>query len=83
MFVGYPDGVEGYKLWYTEGGISKSLIHRDVVFREDQMFMRAGGEFADKTLDDQRSVEHVELKFQNNSNYQEIEPEVVIRIKKN
>ena len=52
MFEGYPGGVNGYNLWYTEGGMSKSLISRDVVFREDQMFMNAGEESTGKTYDD-------------------------------
>ena len=34
MFVGYPIGVKGYKLWYSDGSVSKSLINKDVVFKE-------------------------------------------------
>ncbi|KAK0578867.1 hypothetical protein LWI29_017505 [Acer saccharum] len=39
MFIGYPDGVKGYKLWYTDGNNSKSFITRDVTFREQEVFM--------------------------------------------
>ena len=39
MFIGYPDGVKGYKLWYTDGSRSKSFITRDVTFREQEVFM--------------------------------------------
>ena len=38
-FLGYPKGVKGYKLWYKEGNGSKTMISRDVIFREDQMYM--------------------------------------------
>ena len=31
-FIGYPDGVEGYKLWCLEEGFKKCMIIRDVVF---------------------------------------------------
>ena len=35
MFIGYPNGVKGYKLWYKEGHISRVMISRDVTFRDD------------------------------------------------
>ena len=38
MFVGYPEGVKGYKLWYKDGGSSKCFISRDVVFRESEYY---------------------------------------------
>ncbi|KAL5557135.1 hypothetical protein UlMin_039371 [Ulmus minor] len=38
MFVGYPEGVKGYKLWNEEGGSSKCIISRDVVFRETEYY---------------------------------------------
>ena len=37
MFIGYPNGVKSYKLWYKEGYVSRVMISRDVTFREDQM----------------------------------------------
>ena len=39
MFIGYPDGVKGYKLWYEDGGSSKCILSRDVVFRETEYYM--------------------------------------------
>ncbi|TXG59979.1 hypothetical protein EZV62_014552 [Acer yangbiense] len=39
MFIGYPDGVNGYKLWYSDSNISKSFNSRDVTFRESEMYM--------------------------------------------
>lgn len=37
IFLGYPDGVKGYKLWLTQPSGSKSIISRDPVFREEDM----------------------------------------------
>ena len=75
IFVGYLDGVKGYKLWYKEGGVSKIVISKDVVFREDHMFMDAGGELAQGSSDNQTCSEQVELEFQNALAHQQSEPE--------
>ena len=40
MFVGYPNGVKGHKLSYKEGEVTKTLISKDVFFKEDEMYMR-------------------------------------------
>ena len=40
MFIGYPEGVKGYKLWFSDENGSKSIISRDVTFREDEMYMK-------------------------------------------
>lgn len=37
MFIGYPEGVKGYKLWNFN--TNKSLISRDVIFKEDESYM--------------------------------------------
>ncbi|KAA0043186.1 pentatricopeptide repeat-containing protein [Cucumis melo var. makuwa] len=39
MFVGYPDGVKGYKLW--DFSKERSLISRDVVFKENEIYMES------------------------------------------
>ena len=38
MFVSYPEGVKGYKLWNEENGFSKCIISQDVVFRETEYY---------------------------------------------
>ena len=38
MFLGYPQGVNGYKLWCMEKGHPRVLISRDVVFKESKMY---------------------------------------------
>uniref|UniRef100_A0A803PS03 Retrovirus-related Pol polyprotein from transposon TNT 1-94 n=1 Tax=Cannabis sativa TaxID=3483 RepID=A0A803PS03_CANSA len=40
MFLGYPEGVKGYKLWCLEPGHKKCIISRDVVFNEEEMAMK-------------------------------------------
>lgn len=37
IFIGYLEGVKGYKLWCLEPGHKKCLISRDVVFDEHEM----------------------------------------------
>lgn len=42
IFLGYPEGVKGYKVWLTgSGGGGKAVISRDVVFQEDSMLKNA------------------------------------------
>lgn len=36
-FVGYPEGVKGYKIWCIDGQPSRIVISRDVVFNEEHM----------------------------------------------
>ncbi|KAA0043826.1 putative gag-pol polyprotein [Cucumis melo var. makuwa] len=37
IFIGYPQGVKGYKLWCIEKGMNKCIISRDVTFNETEM----------------------------------------------
>ncbi|KAM6574493.1 hypothetical protein CsatA_022820 [Cannabis sativa] len=37
LFLGYLDGIKGYKLWCLEEGYKKCIISRDAIFREDEM----------------------------------------------
>jgi len=38
MFLGYPQGFKGYRLWCMEKGQPQVLISRDVVFTESKMY---------------------------------------------
>ena len=40
IFIGYPEGEKGYKLWKMEPGGSKFIISRDVTFDETRMGMK-------------------------------------------
>lgn len=37
VFIGYPRGVKGYKLWCLEPGEQKCIISRDLVFDKSKM----------------------------------------------
>ena len=39
LFIGYPEGVKGYKLWKLEPGETRCIISRDVTFDESKMAM--------------------------------------------
>ncbi|KAH9648835.1 hypothetical protein KPL70_025759 [Citrus sinensis] len=40
VFIGYPEGVKGYKLWCTDFKPPKAIISRDVVFNEAELQKR-------------------------------------------
>ena len=40
IFISYPEGVKGYKLWKMEPVRSKFIISRDVTFDETRMGMK-------------------------------------------
>ena len=37
IFLGYPEGVKGYRLWRVDSGQKRGIISRDVVFNEHEM----------------------------------------------
>ena len=39
VFIGYSEGVKGYKLWKLEPGETRCIISRDVTFDESRMAM--------------------------------------------
>ena len=44
VFLGYPEGVKGYRLWSMEPGEAKVIISRDVVFDETKYYKDLVGE---------------------------------------
>ena len=40
VFLGYPEGIKGYRLWCVEPSFQKCLISRDVRFNEEEMPMK-------------------------------------------
>ena len=38
LFIGYPTGVKGYKLWNLKAGLPKTIVSRDVTFDEFTTF---------------------------------------------
>uniref|UniRef100_A0A803NRR5 CCHC-type domain-containing protein n=1 Tax=Cannabis sativa TaxID=3483 RepID=A0A803NRR5_CANSA len=57
LFLGYPKGVKGYKLWCLEPRYKKCLLSRDVVFREDEMAMKSKGETKPEESSSDKPVE--------------------------
>ena len=51
MFIGYPTIVKGYKLWYNDAGGSRYIINRDVIFKEDMMYMENSGQSSEQPQD--------------------------------
>jgi len=39
VFISYPEGVKGYKLWKLEPGETRCIINKDVTFDESRMAM--------------------------------------------
>ena len=48
MFLGYADGVKGYRLW--EPTTHKVIISRDVIFAEDQLLKKDGNDSTSKAI---------------------------------
>ena len=42
-FIGYPEGIKGYKIWCIDGKPSRTLVSRDVVFNEEAMLQQKVG----------------------------------------
>ena len=63
IFISYPDRVKGYKLWLSEGNLSKVIISRDVVFKESQMYMTEGKESDEQSSNNKSVFEQVELEL--------------------
>ena len=74
LFIGYHERVKGYKLWYTDGKVSKMIISRDVIFRELEMYMVLVGVVEEQFDLAKKVPEHVEVQIPKRSDNQEIEP---------
>lgn len=61
VFVGYPEGVKGYKVWVIED--ERCVISRNVVFREDVMFKSSLTESEAGTSKDTRLLTNQGFKF--------------------
>ena len=64
MVIGYPEGIKGYKLWFSNNTGSKSFFSREVTFRESEMFMSSPIHEAISDQNDQISHLEVELPIQ-------------------
>ena len=62
IFLGYPKGIKGYRLWCLEPGMRKCIISRDVIFNENVMGY-AGEQGANRSceLESEKSSENKKL----------------------
>ena len=58
-FLGYADGVKGYRLWYPTA--RKMIINRDVIFVEDKLQRKEVDDNAEKS---ETTQIHVEKEFE-------------------
>jgi len=63
VFIGYPEGVKGYKLWKLELGETRCIISRDVTFDESRMTMLSKEQKDNRSSSENTNfeVEHSEI----------------------
>ena len=70
IFLGYPDGVKGYKLMSIEAGNhQKFFISRDVIFKEDEMYkdtLKGKENDGQKEINSNNSESQVEVETSSN-----------------
>lgn len=74
IFIGYPEGVKGYKLRCLESGYKRCLISRDVVFDELKMANLQQFNVNPQNLESQRSRVEVELHSNSDTSMQQQGP---------
>ncbi|KAK9078793.1 hypothetical protein SSX86_002851 [Deinandra increscens subsp. villosa] len=71
IFLGYPEGVKGYKLWRLEGNGPRVILSRDVIFQEKVYYKDTIGkkdiEIEDKGQQDETG--QVEVEMSGNKSY--------------
>lgn len=55
MFVGFSEGVKGFKLWHPSE--RRFIVSRDVIFRENEMLMHKEGQTEDKADSSNSKIE--------------------------
>ncbi|KAK9080130.1 hypothetical protein SSX86_001805 [Deinandra increscens subsp. villosa] len=59
IFLGYPLGVKGYKLWRLEGDRQRVIISRDVTWREEVMYKDLIGKPQEKGVQETKDISDV------------------------
>ena len=67
MFLGYPEGVKGYKLWFQDEKSVKCIISRDVTFKETEMYMNGSSTLSMKPGENFGKETEIEVELQDNS----------------
>ena len=74
IFIGYPEGVKGYKLWKMEPGGSKFIISRDVTFDETCMRMNS----KDLETSSETGVQKIQFKVERTTDEREREDQTPV-----
>lgn len=73
IFMGYPEGVKGYRLWCIEAGNQKCIISRDVVFNENDFTMNKSVRDAGNKIEDLDSKFQMEIETMYNQSNENLE----------
>nr|KYP76595.1 Retrovirus-related Pol polyprotein from transposon TNT 1-94 [Cajanus cajan] len=68
VFIGYLDGVKGYKLWKMEKGRGKCIISRDVIFHETKL-----GMLEEQQMEESSSKDHVQFEVESSAHSSKID----------
>ena len=63
MFIGYPTGVKGYKLWYDDVGGSRCIISKDLIYKEDMMYIENSRQSSEQPQDKLAEDKQVEVEL--------------------
>ena len=77
IFLGYPEGVKGYKLWCLEAGFKRCLVSRDVVFNEAEMAYKTKPSMVQSSTDQSKETDSEKLNFEVETEDKHVETQVV------
>ncbi|KAL0442201.1 UNVERIFIED_CONTAM: hypothetical protein Sradi_0159000 [Sesamum radiatum] len=75
IFIGYPDGVKGYRLWLRSQPGYKVIVSRDVTFNEYEFPCAANSPKKDTDLNKESTFNKVEENSEDNQQGEEVEIE--------
>jgi len=61
MFLGYPQGFKGYRLWCLEPGHKRCIISHDVIFNESEMVYKTKATAEDKVVHASSEKDSIEV----------------------
>lgn len=70
IFVGYPKGIKGYRLWCTEPGNQKIIISRDITFKDEEFLYL---QRHDKISNDTRKIDYTKFEVEPPRNLADME----------
>jgi len=77
IFLGYLEGVKGYKLWCLEDGFKRCLVSRDVVFNEAEMAYKTKPNMIQSNTDQSNESGSEKLNFKVETEDKHVETQAV------